>query len=441
MTDNPLQLNKVFQLHQTISAGITLNVSRSVAESHGKSLYNEIAGNSGINMAAEHLLMENTIIPPEYCSLPVEVIAEPLEALPIDAKLTDLLRKLSLTGFVPVLNGKRRLLGYISDEEVLLSPEAQLEQLRTSSVSPLVEVSPPLRMTDSVERAAHFFAQSDRTWIPVVDAEGRYTGRCVSRTKLYKLLHGLLKPPRIGGLATPLGVYMTSGYHSAGAGWKGLVATGMLFGGLVHVLDWLTLNAFQYTAIIYPSLVGWGEGQLLILQAGLSLVCLLALLRLSPISGLHAAEHMTINAIENDLQLTEPLIRTQSREHARCGTNLMVLLGGFELLGIFLTYYWQAMNPIGLMLYTGIWALLVFRFWQPAGLWVQRHFTTKTPTSAQLASGIKAGEELLSKFQAKPHAMPSLLRRLWGSGMLHMIVSFLVTAWLLEHLLEIIGIR
>lgn len=385
--------------------------------------------------------IENRSISESHGALPIDVIAESLEALRCDAKLPELVRRLSLTGFVPVIDHKKRLLGFISDEEVLLSPEAQLEQLRTRSVSPLVEVSPPLRKTDTVGRAIHFFDQSERVLIPIVDEQGHYTGRCVSRIKLYKLLHGMLKPARIGGLATPLGVYMTSGYHNSGAGWKGLVATGVLFGGLVHVMDWLTGLAFQTASTVYPSLMTWGEGQLLILQAGLSLVCLLSLLRLSPISGLHAAEHMTINAIENDLQLTEPLIRTQPREHARCGTNLMVLLGGIELLGIFLSYYWQALNPVGLILYTGVWGLLVLKFWQPAGLWVQRHFTTKTPSSEQLASGIKAGEELLAKFQAQPHAMPNLPWRLWGSGMVHMTVSFLVTAWLLGSLLEIAGIR
>lgn len=385
------------------------------------------------------LSMERTAAYPGYENLPVDIVAESLEALRVDAKLPELIRRLSLAGFVPVVDAKKRLLGFISDEEVLLSPEAQLEQLRTRSVSPLVEVSPPLRKTDTVARAIHFFEQSERVLIPVVDNEGRYTGRCVSRIKLYKLLHGMLKPPRIGGLATPLGVYMTSGYHSSGAGWKGLVATGMLFGALVYVLDWLSMNAFRYMATVYPSLMTWGEGQLLILQAGLSMVCLLGLLRLSPISGLHAAEHMTINAIENDLSLTESLIRTQPREHMRCGTNLMVLLGSVELFGVFLTYYWNALSLVGLILYTLSWAFLVFRFWQSAGLWIQRHFTTKNPSSAQLASGIKAGHELLEKFQAQPHAMPSMWRRLWGSGMAQMALSFMITAWLLGQLLDRIG--
>jgi hypothetical protein len=273
-----------------------------------------------------------------------------------------------------------------------------------------------------------------------VDERGCYTGKCASRTQLYLLLHGMLRPARIGGLATPLGVYMTSGYHASGAGWKGLIATGILFGILAYGLDWLGLFTYSAATAVFPFIARWSEGQQLILQTGMTVVCLLAMLRLSPMSGLHAAEHMTINAIERDLDLTEPMIRTQPREHARCGTNLMVFLGGLQMLGISLAYSWQDMSPLGLTFYTALWLFIIHKFWRPAGLWLQRHFTTKTPTSAQIASGIKAGEELLEKFQREPHPTPSLIRRIWGSGLVHMAASFLITAWLLGVLFETMGL-
>jgi hypothetical protein len=93
------------------------------------------------------------------------------------------------------------------------------------------------------------------------------------------------------------------------------------------------------------------------------------------------------------------------------------------------------MNILGLLLYSGFWLWLLFTFWKPAGLWMQRYFTTKEPSSAQLASGMKAGQELLNKFAAKPHGMPSLSRRLWGAGLFQMMASFMVSFWLIGLLL------
>ena len=371
-----------------------------------------------------------------YRDLSVNVIAEPVEAVRLDVKLPVLQRLLADTRLVPVLEGKKRLFGVVSGTDLLLSLELQAPTPKFSGIKPWVEVIPPLKNTDTIERAIHFFEQGDCRLIPIVDANGCYTGRCASRILLQRLLHGMLKPPRVGGLATPLGVYLTSGYHMAGSGWKGLLATGVLFGLLVHGLDWLTLTLYGVLLELVPVIRQWAEGQQMVAHMGITLVCLLGLLRLSPMSGLHAAEHMTINAIENDLPLTEPAIRTQPREHARCGTNLMVFLGGVELLGLFLYYSWERMNPLGLMLFLCFWAFVIGRFWQPAGLWLQRHFTTKDPTSAQLASGIKAGNELLAKFQKHPHAMPGLTRRLWGSGLFHMLAAFLLTAWVVGLALE-----
>lgn len=387
------------------------------------------------------LMIEQTEKPDfhRYCSLPVTLIAEPVAALRLDNAVSELAEKFSSTLVLPVLDGKKRLLGVISSQDVLLAPMEQLNAIQAHAAGldsrPVVSLS----VKDTIEQAVARFGDTDLPMIPIVDERGCYTGKCANRTQLYLLLHGMLKPARIGGLATPLGVYMTSGYHASGAGWKGLVATGVLFGLFAHVLDWLGLAAYSALTAGFPMISHWGEGQQIILQTGIVLVAMLAMLRLSPISGLHAAEHMTINAIEHDLDLTEPFIRTQPREHARCGTNLMVFLGGMQILGISLYYTWREINPLGLMLYAALWLFLIFKFWRPAGLWMQRHFTTKNPTSAQIASGIKAGEELLEKFRREPHPVPSLPQRIWGSGLIHMAASFLLTAWLLGVLLEKIG--
>jgi CBS domain-containing protein len=373
---------------------------------------------------------------PKYETLPVLVIAEPVPGISADLSVGTLMVKAQNAAVLPVLDSKKRLLGVISTQDVLRSPEEQLAAIRANRDLNLGETPVTLGRQNTIAEAIARFGEQEAAFIPLVDSQGRYTGQCASRIQLYRLLHGLLKPARIGGLATPLGVYMTSGYHCSGAGLKGLIAAGMLFGVLVHILDWLALIAYSATVALFPNILTWAEGQQLILQAGITMVCLLSMLRLSPLSGLHAAEHMTINAIENDLPLMEPLVRTQPREHVRCGTNLMVFIGGIQLLLVTAFFAWREMNLFGLMLYLSLWAFIIFRFWQPAGLWLQRHFTTKIPTSAQLTSGILAGEELLEKFRRQPHPLPSLGRRLWGSGLPHMAVSFILTAWLIGFLLE-----
>ncbi len=296
-----------------------------------------------------------------------------------------------------------------------------------------------LHAGDTVETARRLFEETEQPFIPIIDRKGRYTGQCASRSQLNRLLQGTLRPERIGGLATPLGVFMTSGYYMSGSGMKGLIATGILFAVMLHVLDWVSLIVFSLVVALFPQLhrldaANWG-----IIQLGFAITMFLTILRLTPLAGLHAAEHMTIHAIERDLPLTEPAIRTQPREHIRCGTNLMVLLGGLQLLLIFMALSANHMSVLGSILYTFFWSWIILRLWRPVGLWLQTHFTTKNPTSGQIASAIKAGNELLEKFSAAPHPTPNFWRRLWGSGILQMLLAFILTngiiTWTMQNAL------
>jgi hypothetical protein len=123
----------------------------------------------------------------------------------------------------------------------------------------------------------------------------------------------------------------------------------------------------------------------------------------------------------------------------RCGTNLMVLLGGIQLGWASLEAMQDYLSASGVFAYSMLWVLGLTFFWRPVGRWLQTNFTTKPPTSAQLASGMKAGRELLAQYQAAPHGEPSLWRRIWGAGIVQMVASFLavfiglnlVTDWLL----------
>lgn len=342
-------------------------------------------------------------------------------------------------GLLPVVNAKKQLLGVIHEQDVLGNDPTAPAPVRLEATFQNEQAPLTLRKTDSLEMALQLFARCEQDVIPLIDNQGRYTGECASRRLLEEWKHGVLKPARIGGLATPLGVYMTSGYYTSGAGWKGLLATGALFAVVAYALDWLCLIIYSALATVFPVIGTLSVEHQMILQFSILLFCMLGLLRLSPMAGLHAAEHMSINAIENGLPLTEEVVRRQPREHTRCGTNVMVLLVGLELSTLCVLSMMAELNTMGIVLYGMALAGLVLRFWRTGGLWLQRHFTTKPPSAAQLASGIRAGEELLDKFRAHPHPNPNFWRRLWGSGLLHMASSFFLFAWILSHFFGKIG--
>jgi CBS domain-containing protein len=367
--------------------------------------------------------------------LPVGVIAVPIPAVTDSPKISraKLVRRMAQTGVLPVIDRKKRLIGFLEERDWIGTTGLSMGKITGGTWAVLPKEA---GIEDAIER----FGATNQSFIPIVDAQGRYTGECASRSQLFRLLNGLLRPPRAGGLATPLGVYMTSGYHMAGSGWKGLVATGVMFGAVISLLDRLWMVMYSVMAAFYPAISGLDSGNYMVLQTGCVLITLFALLRLSPISGLHAAEHMTINAIENDLELTAPVVRTQPREHLRCGTNLMVLLGGIQMIAVSLFFLHDRISPLGMFLYAAIWMFMILKFWRPAGLWLQRHFTTKPPSPAQLESGLRAGRELLEKFAAKPHPMPSFGRRLWGSGLPLMFAAFLLSAGLFGYILQRLGI-
>lgn len=145
------------------------------------------------------------------------------------------------------------------------------------------------------------------------------------------------------------------------------------------------------------------------------IVILLFFLRRIPaierLFGYHAAEHMTINCYENGLPLTIENVRSCSRIHPRCGTNiavnciLLVLL--FETflppIGNKILYY--ACDTLGVLL---LFALAYegmryaekkrnhfSRFINFPGKLAQKYITTAPPNDAMLACGIAALRKVL----------------------------------------------
>lgn len=394
-------------------------------------------------MLSAHAIQDIDGLRPEYRRLPVDVIVEPVPSVRLGCALVDLRRMLLSAAFLVILDRERGVLGTISlnDEFPRADTEPKDWLSQRYREDPECFRSSFLPADATLQEAALLFERNGSVLIPLINKDGKYTGRCASLAMLERLKQGELRPPRIGGLATPLGVYMTSGFYTSGAGRKGLLATGVLFGVLSRFLELFSLALFSLLTMLYPPILLLPPGEQGMLEGGLLVVSLLALIRITPIAGLHAAEHMTINAMEQGLKLTEPLVRTQPREHQRCGTNLVVFLTGIQIMALSVYFALGRMSVLGLLLYATFWLWIVLTFWKPAGLWLQRYFTTKNPTPAQLASGIRAGQELLDQFNARPHGMPGFWRRLWGAGFFQMLAAFIGTFWLMGQMLSLMGWR
>src|SRR5262249_3714835 len=100
--------------------------------------------------------------------------------------------------------------------------------------------------------------------------------------------------------------------------------------------------------------------------APLSLLLFGVLFRYSWVTGLHAAEHQVVHAIEMGDDLTPEAVRRKPRIHPRCGTNLMTAFGTFMLLRS-LGDGWDVIAfPVVLLT------------WRIFGGFLQQHVTTRT---------------------------------------------------------------
>lgn len=227
------------------------------------------------------------------------------------------------------------------------------------------------------------------------------------------------RPEGVGGLATPLGVYLSTGDLRSGAGDGGLFLTGVVM-ALCHQLVKTGLEGIELAVGPLPSEPA----------ALLQFFFYLLLLRLTPLAGYHAAEHQVVHAIERGEPLDANTLALQPREHPRCGTNLVALLFGT-----------QALLPLFNRPVVGmIGAFALFIAWRKLGWLFQRMFTTKPPTKAQVASALAAGRELMADLARRPQYRAARWRRLWLSGFIQMVAGFLATL-LVVQLLHLLGAR
>lgn len=232
------------------------------------------------------------------------------------------------------------------------------------------------------------------------------------------------RPPRVGGLATPLGVYMTTGHLRAGVGDASLFLTGVVMTLLLWGVLWLLTGLEWLIGTHLPN-------------AALFLIVTLSFLtslRFSPLAGYHAAEHQTIAAIERGLPLVPAVVKAMPRVHPRCGSNIVAIAilaqGLIQVLAP-----WLEWDPYMALAVLTIVIGLVLLGWRPLGFYLQALFTTRPASERQIVSGISAGEELLKRYPIYRDYRASWWRRVWNFGILQIICGWLVT----QNLLELAG--
>ncbi|MGB9587175.1 MAG: DUF1385 domain-containing protein [Armatimonadota bacterium] len=339
--------------------------------------------------------------------LPTDTIARAAEAFRVSG-LTEL----------PVVSGSR-IVGVVTESSVLelLVRENPDAVMRQPVLSVMREDCASGNTYMTLRQIAEILNDNHRQVLPIVDQYGVFQG-VVTRQDVFGALFGTMRPPSVAGLATPLGVYLTTGYLRAGASGLGLFLT-----GVVMILTWfaaaLSVYGFAWLvqvtsplpllAILQSPPLGtynWMDvvrSALLVAQFPVFLI----LFRLLPITGYHAAEHQVVHAIENGEPLDPEIVYQMPRVHPRCGTNLVVAVAVFMML--------VERVPVQLAV---LFAVLVVIFaWRSIGGFVQYYVTTKPPTEKQIESGINAGRSLLEQYRKNPSYRGSELQRIWNSGM------------------------
>lgn len=353
------------------------------------------------------------------------------------------LMRLEPMGMLPVTeNGKfvgvirqTDLIGLLEESDIL----KRSEQMQAAVSSCMRTIDQAIEPSDSIDIVRKKFLTTHLPMLPVVDAQGYLLGVVASNDLLVDNLPSP-HPARIGGMATPFGVYLTDGNSQAGVGNWALVSTGLMLGFLMTLtvtIAWgMVLFARKFVTFpvgIERILTGdtvpntpFFATAALVISTVLTLM-FLWLMHNTPLAGYHAAEHQTVHAIERHEQLKPDIVSRMPRAHPRCGTNIMAAMMLFyffrQLFGYFdfLTGYAEILAALG--------TLYTFR---PIGTFIQEKFTTKPANYRELASGIAAGNDLLHKYLNAPPSRPTVFRRIWCSGMIQVAMGALPFILLLE---------
>ena len=260
----------------------------------------------------------------------------------------------------------------------------------------------------------------------MVDDNGRLAG-IVTPIDLYDLRRQPNRPKVVGGMATPFGVYLTTGSLGVGVGPIALVATGMTLMGLTLFSG--VLSALLATYMQEHHARPWAID--LVGSVFAALIFALAL-RSIPLSGIHAAEHKVVNAIEQEEELTLESVKRMSRVHPRCGTNLALAATIYLAIGSTSLIPDQTMRLL-------IAAVVPFLFWKPLGRLTQLYVTTKPPSDKQLEMGLKSGRLLLEEYQKARIHTPNFGQQIMSSGLPYVAMGSVLSYLLAKMIAALAG--
>lgn len=353
-------------------------------------------------------------------NMSISNLVQKVETIDAQTPLPTLLEKLS-KGKVLAVSEEGRFVGLIWEERV--SSLLKLSELSNNiSAKDLMVRDVPLISEDvSLDFLAYFLDSHPYPVVPVLSNEGYFAGVIYKRDILRYIL-GSLRPRSVGGMATPLGVYLTTGSLRAGAKEIGLFLTGVFFAifvlASIYITDGIAYLVQLYTPLpLYAIKNSPPIGTLnpfdvwYYLVGAFQLGLFLLFLRVSPLSSFHGAEHKVVNTIEAGEPLELEIVRRMPKEHPRCGTNLAVFL-----LLIFLIY--QISKSLILAL------IIPLLSWRYLGMLVQKYITTKEPPDKYLLNAIEAGKELLRKFREAPLTAPNIYQRIYNMGLLHIVAGY-----------------
>ncbi len=246
-----------------------------------------------------------------------------------------------------------------------------------------------------------------------------------------------LRAPRISGTAMPHGVFLSTGTAGSASGFSllltgfAIVSLGLLAMVPTYLVVWLADQGLHRSLAAMMLQVGQPADPMVasLCRIGINLVgffAFLSLLRLSPLAGYHAAEHMTVHAIEDfGVYGWEAHVRDMPRAHLRCGSNLLagflpaLLIGGPLL----------ASSPLLVPPLAVAGWMLRHRL----GFFLQNTFTTKPPSEHQLAKGMEAGRIVLARWLKAPAPRLSVAQRIWRRGLPQMVVGVILAVQLLGY--------
>lgn len=359
-------------------------------------------------------------------SRPVSTLMRPTFFSPVEQSLGLTAQRLreNSAGMLPITDGAR-LVGVVTEASLATAIANGAEDSEPSQIA-LVAEPPIIRLYETGAEALRSFDRFQTGALIVVDDANLVVG-ILRASDLLDPPSVNPRPHMIGGMATPFGVYLTTGSVSTGATGLALMTTGMV---LFSMLTAATLTS--YGAYIGLTNLGMIQKQADLLTTFLQFGLFAASFRLLPIAGVHAAEHMVVHAIERGEPLEPNIVKRMPRVHPRCGTNLAV--GSSIFLGI-------ALNPAISSEYFRVVLALVatLLLWRRVGGWVQYWITTRPPTDKQIEMGIRTGKALLAKQAQTRFVRVSFLTRLWNSGMFHVMAGSMLVASILGVLSALFG--